>query len=61
MAVVGGGSISPLKSASWEEVMLHTARRLKWVDEGYEMLVFTDNLEKSDENAKILERELNSA
>ncbi|CAN1173289.1 Violaxanthin de-epoxidase, chloroplastic [Linum perenne] len=61
VAVVGGGSISPLKSASWEEVMLHTARRLKWVDEGYEMLVFTDNLEESDENAKILERELNSA
>lgn len=42
VAVVGNGAASPLKSASWEQVMLHTAKRLKWVDEGYELLVFTD-------------------
>ncbi|CAN0922187.1 Violaxanthin de-epoxidase, chloroplastic [Linum grandiflorum] len=65
VSIVGRGSISPLKSATWEEVMLHTATRLKWVDEGYEMLVFNDNLEEfeseSDENAKMLEKELNGA
>ncbi|KAI8029768.1 hypothetical protein LOK49_LG01G02040 [Camellia lanceoleosa] len=44
VALVGDGSVSPLKSATWLEVMVHTAERLKWVDEGYEMLVFTDNL-----------------
>ncbi|KAM0903712.1 hypothetical protein ACQ4PT_018481 [Festuca glaucescens] len=42
VAVVGDGSISPLKDTPWEEVMRHTADRLKWVDEGFEMLVFTD-------------------
>ncbi|KAL0535870.1 hypothetical protein IC582_024797 [Cucumis melo] len=44
VAIVGEGSISPLKSTPWEEVMLHTAKRLKWVDEGYEMHVFADNV-----------------
>lgn len=48
VAVVGEGSISPLKGAPWEEVMLHTAKRLKWVDEGFEMSVFTDNLCRSN-------------
>ncbi|XP_047956649.1 uncharacterized protein LOC125202312 [Salvia hispanica] len=43
VAVVGEGSVSPLKSAPWYDVMLHTAKRLKWVDEGYEMEVYTDN------------------
>ncbi|CAL1409076.1 unnamed protein product [Linum trigynum] len=62
VAVVGGGSVSPLKSATWEEVMLHTAKRLKWVDEAYEMLVFTDELEESDAGrTKILETESESA
>ncbi|XP_072978426.1 uncharacterized protein [Typha angustifolia] len=42
VAVVGEGSISPMKDATWEEVMRHTASRLKWVDEGFEMLVYTD-------------------
>lgn len=27
LAVVGGGAVSPLKSATWEEVMLHTVSR----------------------------------
>ncbi|KGN62096.1 uncharacterized protein LOC101212663 [Cucumis sativus] len=44
VAIVGEGSISPLKSTPWEEVMLHTAKRLKWVDECYEMHVFADNV-----------------
>ncbi|KAM1659466.1 hypothetical protein FF1_002573 [Malus domestica] len=48
VAVVGQGTLSPLKSTPWEEVMLHTAKRLKWVDEAYEMLVFTDDICKSD-------------
>ncbi|GAB2226212.1 hypothetical protein Droror1_Dr00022013 [Drosera rotundifolia] len=48
VAVVGAGSVSPLKRASWEEVMLHTAKRLRWVEEGFEMLVFTDNSCRSD-------------
>ncbi|XP_038902077.1 uncharacterized protein LOC120088717 isoform X2 [Benincasa hispida] len=43
VAIVGEGSISPLKSTPWEEVMLHTAKRLKWIDEGYEMHVFADS------------------
>ncbi|GLT44076.1 hypothetical protein SLA2020_179930 [Shorea laevis] len=62
LAVVGEGTISPLKCATWEEVMLHTAKRLKWVDEGYEMLVFTDRLCKSrDQIALDLQKELLSA
>ncbi|KAF3781976.1 Violaxanthin de-epoxidase [Nymphaea thermarum] len=48
VTVVGDGSVSPLKSTPWEEVMHHTAERLKWVDEGYEMLVFTDRALISD-------------
>ncbi|ERN03861.1 violaxanthin de-epoxidase, chloroplastic [Amborella trichopoda] len=44
VSIVGDGSFSPIKSTPWEQVMLHTADRLKWVDEGYEMLVFTDKL-----------------
>ncbi|KAJ4828084.1 hypothetical protein Tsubulata_018951 [Turnera subulata] len=58
VAFVGAGSLSPLKCASWEEVMLHTAKRLKWVDEGYEMLVFTDERCRSNQ---ILQRELSRA
>eukprot|EP01018_Ginkgo_biloba_P037236 Gb_32109 [translate_table: standard] len=42
IAVVGDGSISPLKNVQWADVLKHTAKRLKWVDEGYELLVFTD-------------------
>ncbi|XP_021274093.1 violaxanthin de-epoxidase, chloroplastic [Herrania umbratica] len=59
VAVVGEGSVSPLKSATWEEVMLHTAKRLTWVDEGYEMVVFTDNFHQSnDQTALNLQKEL---
>ncbi|KAK2438712.1 non-photochemical quenching [Trifolium repens] len=59
VAIVGHGAISPLNSASWEQVMLHTAKRLKWVDEGYELLVFTDECIQSNEQMAIrLEREL---
>ncbi|KAL9275657.1 Violaxanthin de-epoxidase, chloroplastic-like protein [Drosera capensis] len=49
VAVVGAGSVSPLKGASWEEVMLHTAERLRWIEESFEMLVFTDNSCRSDD------------
>ncbi|KAI3692618.1 hypothetical protein L6452_32438 [Arctium lappa] len=49
VAVVGEGALSPLKSASWLDVMIHTAERLKWVDDQYEMLVFTDNISKSNQ------------
>ncbi|KAK9272873.1 hypothetical protein L1049_003252 [Liquidambar formosana] len=59
VALVGEGTVSPLKSATWEEVMLHTAKRLKWVDEGFEMLVFSDNLHQfDDQKAENLRREL---
>ncbi|KAL5555841.1 hypothetical protein UlMin_038077 [Ulmus minor] len=59
VALVGHGSLSPLKSVPWEDVMLHTVKRLKWVDEGYEMVVFTDNFgESNGENALKLQREL---
>ncbi|PIA47861.1 hypothetical protein AQUCO_01400449v1, partial [Aquilegia coerulea] len=50
VALVGEESVSPLKSAPWEEVMLHTANRLKWVDEGFEMDVFSDNIILSDQS-----------
>ncbi|KAJ8644389.1 hypothetical protein MRB53_006137 [Persea americana] len=43
VGIVGENSVSPLKCAPWEQVMLHTAKRLKWVDEGFNMLVFSDN------------------
>ncbi|CAH8263038.1 unnamed protein product [Arabidopsis lyrata] len=60
ISLVGKGTLSPLKSTSWEEVMLHTARRLKWVDEGYEMLVFDDEiLSSNDQRALTLKQELN--
>ncbi|CAA7403018.1 unnamed protein product [Spirodela intermedia] len=42
VAVVGDGTVSPLKGASWEQAMLHTAERLRWADESCEMLVYTD-------------------
>ncbi|EXB24802.1 hypothetical protein L484_005181 [Morus notabilis] len=63
VALVGHGSLSPLKCAPWEEVMLHTANRLKWVDEGYEMQVFTDNVIESTSEQKLgnVERELSRA
>ncbi|KAM7261774.1 hypothetical protein ACFE04_020851 [Oxalis oulophora] len=54
VALVGKGAVSPLKSATWEEVMRHTAKRLKWVDDGYEMLVFTDNQCICDDATTIL-------
>ncbi|MED6213896.1 hypothetical protein PIB30_097796 [Stylosanthes scabra] len=59
VAVVGHGAVSPLKSALWQEVMLHTAERLKWVDEGYELVVFTDECIQSDQQKALrLESEL---
>ncbi|KAJ4715523.1 violaxanthin de-epoxidase-related [Melia azedarach] len=62
VALVGQDAVSPLKCATWEEVMLHTAKRLKWVDEGYEMVVFTDNLTDSRNQTFInLQRELSRA
>ncbi|XP_078432213.1 uncharacterized protein LOC144703818 [Wolffia australiana] len=58
VAVVGRDAVSPLKGAPWEQVMLHTAERLKWVDESYEMEVYTDDrvndLRKTSANADIL-------
>ncbi|KAI5000104.1 hypothetical protein ZWY2020_004693 [Hordeum vulgare] len=54
VAVVGDGSISPLKDTPWDEVMRHTADRLKWVDEGFEMLVFTDKSIDHDDLRKEL-------
>ncbi|CAL9132861.1 unnamed protein product [Musa textilis] len=42
VTVVGDGSVSPLKKTPWEQVMRHTSTRLKWVDEGIEMVVFSD-------------------
>ncbi|CAL9233405.1 unnamed protein product [Arabidopsis halleri] len=62
IALIGIGTLSPLKSTSWEDVMLHTARRLKWVDEGYEMLVFDDEiLSSNDKRALTLTQELNQS
>ncbi|KAL2521407.1 violaxanthin de-epoxidase-related [Forsythia ovata] len=62
VALVGEGSVSPLKSTPWTEVMCHTAKRLKWVDEGYEMLVFTDNFcQSNDETIGHLREALNLA
>ncbi|XP_024996513.1 violaxanthin de-epoxidase, chloroplastic [Cynara cardunculus var. scolymus] len=58
VAVVGEGALSPLKSASWLDVMIHTAERLKWVDDQYDMLVFTDNISDSNQN---LQRELTTS
>ncbi|ESW31763.1 hypothetical protein PHAVU_002G265800 [Phaseolus vulgaris] len=62
VAVVGHGAASPLQSASWEQVMLHTAKRLKWVDEGYELLVFTDEcIVSSGQMSVRLQKELRDA
>ncbi|CAH1429470.1 unnamed protein product [Lactuca virosa] len=61
VAIVGEGAVSPLKSASWLDVMLHTANRLKWVDEDHEMRVFTDNISDSNTSVENLERALTSA
>ncbi|KAK1403778.1 VDE domain-containing protein [Heracleum sosnowskyi] len=62
VGIVGEGSVSPLNSASWYDVMLHTAKRLKWVDDGFEMLVFIDNIEKSsDQTVETLTKELHYA
>lgn len=44
VGVVGEGTLSPLNSTPWFDVLLHTAKRLKWVDEAFELLVFTDKL-----------------
>ncbi|KFK32859.1 hypothetical protein AALP_AA6G296200 [Arabis alpina] len=60
VSLVGKGEVSPLKSTSWLEVMLHTATRLKWVDEEYEMLVFDDEiLQSNDQRVTNLKQELN--
>ncbi|KAJ0985570.1 hypothetical protein J5N97_003926 [Dioscorea zingiberensis] len=62
IAIVGEGSISPLKDAPWMEVMLHTANRLKWVDEGFQMLVFSDkSILAKDTNLQNIQKELISA
>ncbi|KAJ8557348.1 hypothetical protein K7X08_002973 [Anisodus acutangulus] len=62
VSIVGEGSVSPLKSAPWVEVMLHTAERLKWVDEEFEMIVFSDNFVKSnDETVNHVRNELDHA
>lgn len=62
VSVVGEGSISPLKSKPWFNVMLHTAKRLKWVDEAFELLVFTDKVLESDvSSVENLKRELSQA
>ncbi|KAL5703573.1 hypothetical protein ACHQM5_022105 [Ranunculus cassubicifolius] len=53
VALVGENSVSPLKSTPWMEVMLHTATRLKWVDEGYEMDVLSDNIIQSDKSTVV--------
>ncbi|KAK4853269.1 hypothetical protein QYF36_006378 [Acer negundo] len=63
VAVVAQGTVSPLNGATWQEVMLHTARRLKWVDQEFEMCVFTDDNfnQAHDEMVVNLQRELSNA
>lgn len=66
VALVGEGSVSNIKSTPWSEVMLHTAKRLKWVDEGFEMVVFNDNTcqgddDGGDETTKQLRNEISRA
>lgn len=62
VAIVGDGSVSPLKSTPWFDVMLHTGRRLKWVDESFEMLVYRDKISQADEKiVKNLQEELRRA
>ncbi|CAL9157713.1 violaxanthin de-epoxidase, chloroplastic-like [Musa acuminata AAA Group] len=59
VTVVGDGSVSPLKNTPWEQVMRHTSTRLKWVDEGIEMVVFSDKATQySDTRHENLVREL---
>ncbi|XP_077221359.1 violaxanthin de-epoxidase-like protein [Tasmannia lanceolata] len=62
VGLVGEGSLSPLKSTPWEQVLLHMATKLKWVDEGFEMHVFTDRLlHSNDKRMEHLKRELSHA
>ncbi|XP_024181779.1 uncharacterized protein LOC112187272 [Rosa chinensis] len=62
VALVGKGSVSPLKATPWEDVMLHTVKRLKWVDEGFEMVVFTDDIfQSNDQNVVSFRVELQRA
>ncbi|KAH0693670.1 hypothetical protein KY285_020767 [Solanum tuberosum] len=62
VGIVGEGSVSPLKSTPWLDVMLHTVEGLKWVDEEFEMIVFSDNFVKSkDETVKHVSNELDRA
>lgn len=62
VAVVGEGASSPLKGTTWSEVMLHPAKRLKWVDDGFEMHVFTDNIcQLKDQASAKLQEELRHA
>ncbi|EPS71232.1 hypothetical protein M569_03524, partial [Genlisea aurea] len=49
VAIVGAGSVSPIKSTPWYDVMLHTAKKLKWIDEAFEMVVFTDTCHQADD------------
>ncbi|KAH9603246.1 hypothetical protein KSS87_004205 [Heliosperma pusillum] len=59
VSIYGEGSISPLQSTPWQDVLLHTAERLKWIDEDYEMLAFSDNFgETSETMASSLEKEI---
>ncbi|KAK4417335.1 hypothetical protein Salat_2559100 [Sesamum alatum] len=57
VALVGEGSVSPLMSTPWYDVMLHTAKKLKWVDDEYEMLVFSDNFYEADDKTTVQLRE----
>ncbi|KAK4356137.1 hypothetical protein RND71_025108 [Anisodus tanguticus] len=108
MSIVGEASVSPLKSAPWLDVMLHTklfqyercpgarcsippnttlttlsllylreytllmilyyvsfykckAERLKWADEEFEMIVFSDNFVKSKDEINHVRNELDRA
>ncbi|KAL2933832.1 Violaxanthin de-epoxidase chloroplastic [Bienertia sinuspersici] len=59
VSIFGNGSISPLQSAPWQDVLLHTAERLKWIDEGVQMCVFNENLcQSNDTMAGSLKKEL---
>ncbi|XP_060184531.1 violaxanthin de-epoxidase, chloroplastic [Lycium barbarum] len=61
VSIVGEASVSPLKSAPWLDVMLHTAERLKWVDEEFEMIVFSDDFVKSKDETDHVRNELDRA
>ncbi|OIT07019.1 PREDICTED: violaxanthin de-epoxidase, chloroplastic [Nicotiana attenuata] len=62
VSIVGEDSVSPLNSAPWLDVMLHTAERLKWVDEEFEMIVFSDNfINSQDETVNRVRNELDLA